>query len=163
MSFIVSFIGDKYLFLGSENNCQAILITTEYRHKNDILVHLNQEKTSNINLNNLLSYQFKKDIAISKEHFFLKKSYSENKLKKITRNTFEEKISRFNTQNTVTEQEILIEYAYENKVGQHEKIQITVCLSGEIMTAAIDFKDAGQYDNFISPSWLKESKNGDIK
>ncbi len=131
------------------------LTTTEYICGNDVLVHLQMGKNLGIRLNNLMQYKFKGGMpALANEQFMAKKTYGKGKPKPITRSTFEEKRKRFDMSQTAVEQEILEEYAYTNRIGHPDAIQIVITVKGGTMTAVIDFKGAEQYQNFVSPVWL---------
>ena len=92
--------------------------------------------------------------ALANEQFMAKKTYGKGKPKPITRSTFEEKRKRFDMSQTAVEQEILEEYAYVDKAGHPSTVQIVITATGGTMTAAIDFKDSEQYQNFVLPAWL---------
>ena len=65
-----------------------------------------------------------------------------------------EREKRFDADKTVTVQEILEDYAYTNKTGGSDKVQIAVTVKADSVTATIDFRDAAQYENFVCPVWL---------
>jgi len=152
MNIIVTYHVDKDLYDGSEH--RASLVTTEYICRSNILVHLQIGKNLGIRLNNLLSYDFKKDIAVQNEQFLAGKSYNQSKPKPITRSTFEDKMKRFDMSQTVIEREILEEYSYTDRNGHSDEVQIVITAKDDTMTAVIDFKDTEQHSNFICPAWL---------
>jgi len=152
MNIVVTYHVDKDLYDSSEH--RASLITTEYLHRSDMLVHLQLGKNLGIRLSNLLSYDFKKDIAVQNEQFLAGKSYNKSKPKPITRSTFEDKLSRFDMSQTVTEREILEEYSYTDRNGHSDEVQIVITAKDDTMTAIIDFKDTEQHSIFICPAWL---------
>jgi len=154
MIILISYRVDKDLYHAPETKHDISLRTTEYKFKSDMLVHLEVGKNLGIRLNNRLRYEFKKDEALQKEQFFYKKAYNSGKAKPTTRSTFEDKLKRFDMSNTAVEQETVEEYAYTDKSGRSDSAQIVIKeLDGE-MTAAIDFKDMAQYENFTCPAWL---------
>lgn len=156
MTVIVSYQVDKDLYYASDVPHQTALVTTEYRYGNEILVRLQIDRNHGIRLNNLVRYGLNKDIILENEQYLFKKSYSKGKPKPITRSTFEDKIKRFDMTQTVTEQEILEVYAYENKTSRRDEINIVTTTKSGAMTAAIEFINAKQYKNFVCPAWLTE-------
>ena len=153
---IISYTVDKDLYYSPGTSHNIVTVTTEYVYKNEMLVRLEINKNLGIRLNNLIQYQFKKDDTLEKEHFFYKKTYHDGKAKKTTRSTFEDKMKRFDMAKTIKEQELLEEYAYTDKNGRRDEVQIVIMVKGDTMTAVIDFKDAEQNINFIPPPWLTE-------
>lgn len=154
MTIIATYYIDKDLYYAPDTKHDVSLSTTEYIYKSDTLVHLLIGRNLGIRLNNSLRYEFKKEAALQNEQFMSKKSYSHGKVKSITRSTFEEKLKRFDMSQTVVEQEIVEEYTYADKSGCSDEVQIVITVKEGKMTAAIDFKDAGQYENVICPAWL---------
>lgn len=154
MVVAVTYRVDAGLYHSPDIRHEAALVTTEYICGNELLVHLQIGKNLGIRLNNLMRYEFNGDKTLSDEQFMFKKTYRNGKPKPITRSTFEEKQRRFDMNRTTFEQEILEEYAYTDKTGCTSQVQIVVTVKKGTMTAAIDFKDAEQYQNFVSPAWL---------
>ena len=152
MNIVVTYHVDKDLYDSSEH--RASLITTEYLHRSDILVHLQLGRNLGIRLSNLLRYNFKKDIAAQNEQFLAGKFYTQSKPKPITRSTFEDKMKRFDMSQTVIEREFLEEYSYTDRNGHSDEVQIVITAKDDTMTAVIDFKDTEQHCNFICPAWL---------
>lgn len=154
MTIIVTYLVDKELYYDPDTKHQPLLITTEYKHRNDVLVHLQLGRNLGVRLNNLLSYGFKEDTSFQNNQYLFRKSYSKGKAKPITRSTFEDKMKRFDMAQTVIEREILEDYAYINKSNHSDEVQIVITVKSDTMTAVINFKDGEQYENFISPEWL---------
>lgn len=152
MNIVVTYGIDKDLYDNSEH--RVSLVTTEYSHINDTLVRLQIGKNLGIRLNNLLSHDFKTNTVFQNEQFLFKKAYKQGKAKPITRSTFEDKMKRFDMSHTVTEREILEEYAYKGKDGRFGEAQIVIRVKDDEMIAVIDFKDVEQYNNFVPPAWL---------
>ena len=154
MIIVASYCVDKEIY---ENSCtphNATMVTTEYTHRNDVLVHLLIGKNLGIRLNNLLQCESRKGKDIQNEHFLIKKSYGTGKPKPTTRSTFEDKLKRFDMDKTVKMREILEEYGYTGKNGKSDTAQIVVIIKDETMIATIDFNDPDHYENFIEPTWL---------
>lgn len=154
MYIIVTYLVDKELYYDPATKHQSLLITTEYKHRNDVLVHLQLGRNLGVRLNNLLSYDFKKDTSFSNDQFLYRKFYSKNKAKPITCGTFEDKLKRLDVDQTVVEREILEEYSYTDKSNRSDEVQIVITVKSDIMTAVIEFKDGEQHENFICPAWL---------
>lgn len=159
MAIVVTYNVNKDLYYFPDTKHNISLITTEYAYKTDVLINLQIGKNLGIRLNNILSYDFKKDAPLQNEQLMFRKSYqSKDKTKPITRSTYEEKIKRFDMSKTATEQEIVDEYAYVNKCNHSDEVQIVITSRDGIMTAVIEFKDIEQYENFICPEWLEKLK-----
>lgn len=123
-------------------------------------MHLQVGKNLGIRFNNLLRYDFKKDVSLQNEQFMYRKSYqNKDKTKILTHSTFEEKMKRFDMNKTIKEQEIIEDYAYINKNSRSDTIQIAVTIKDDTMTAVISFKDIEQYENFICPTWVSDEGN----
>lgn len=151
--FIVSYSVNKDLYNATEH--QITMTTTEYTYKNNVIVHLHIGKTLGIRLNNILNYEL--NTNLNNNQYFMKKAYNKGKAKPTTRGTFEEKLKRFDMNKTTTEKEIVEEYGYVGKDGNHASVQIVVIIKNDTdMTATIDFKTTEQYENFIYPDWLTE-------
>ena len=123
-------------------------------YKHNILVHLQIGKNTGIHLNNLLKYEFQLSNDLQDEQFLSKKTYGGGSEKLTTRSTFDEKLRRFNMAQTVIKHEILEEYAYTDKNGNSDSVQIVVRENALKMSASIDFRDADHYKNFICPAWI---------
>lgn len=155
MPVVVTYRVDINMYRDPNTKHDISLTTTEYICGNDVLVHLQIVKNISIRFNNLMQYQFKGGMAaLPNEQFMSRKAYGKGKPKPITRSTFEEKRKRFDMSQTAVEQEILEEYAYVDKAGHPSTVQIVITATGGTMTAAIDFKDSEQYQNFVLLAWL---------
>lgn len=154
MSIIASYNVDRELYQNPGTTHSITLVTTEYTHRNDVLVHLQIGKNLGIRLNNLLRHEFRKGDQFQNEQFLFKKSYGAGKPKLMTQNTFEDKLKRFDVSKTMKAQEILEEYNYTGRNGKPDMVQIAVTIKNEAVTAIIEFKDAEQHENFIEPAWL---------
>ena len=157
MTVIITYRVDKDSFYAPETKHNISLTTTEYTYRNDTLVHLQVGRNLGIRLNNMMRYEFKKELDFQNDQFLFKKSYSQSKAKTTTRGTFEEKLKRFDMSQTVVEQEIVVEYAYIDESDRPDEVQIVISIKSDTMIAAIDFKDVEQYQRFICPAWLLES------
>jgi hypothetical protein len=156
MAIIIHYFIDKNIYFDAQTEHNISLVTTEYICGSNILVHSEQGGNLNVRLKNLLDYTLNKDSAINKDNFFIKKTYSKEKARPITQSTFEDRLKRFNADKTVIEQEILDEYGYTDKTGKLDKVQITVLIKSGRTLGVIDFKDAGQLENFVYPAWLDD-------
>lgn len=154
MAIVVTYSVNNELYYNPDVKHQTSLITTEYKYKSDILIRLQIYKNLGIRLNNVLSYDFKRDLSIPNEQYLFKKAYSKNEAKPITRSTFEDKFKRLDMAQTTTEHEILEEYPYMDIHSRSDEVQIVITKINDVMTAVIDFKDAEQYENFTCPAWL---------
>jgi len=157
MAILIDYRVDRELYGSPEKPHHISLITTEYTHRNDVLIHLQIGKNIGIRLNNLIRYEFRKDDEFQNEQFLYKKSYGERKPKPTTRSTFEDKLKRFDMSRTTITREILIEYSYTGKNGKPDSAQIVVNEKDGSMIATIDFKDAEHLENFIEPIWFIKS------
>lgn len=128
------------------------LTTTEYTYRNNKLVHLCIGKNLGIRLNNILQYEIGK--SLTNEQFFYGKTYSHAKPKPTTRSTYEQKLMQFDMKQTVVEREIVEEYAYTDKTGRRDTVQIAVTIKTDGITATIDFRDTEQYEKFTCPEWI---------
>lgn len=156
MAILTDYRVDRELYRSPGKPHHISLITTEYTHKNDVLIHLQIGKNLGVRLNNLIRYEFKKDDEFQNEQFMQKKTYGSGKPKATTRSTFEEKLKRFDVNKTATIRETLIEYSYTGKNGKPDALQIVVIEKDGSIHASIEFKDTEQYENFIKPAWITE-------
>jgi hypothetical protein len=156
MAFIVSYSCEKYICSPDESKFKAVLMTTEYTHENDVLIHQHLGDNQVVRLNNLLNYSFKGNINYEKEQFFAKKTYKQDKQRKITKSSFEAKLEQFSISKTFVTQEIVIDYPYTGKSGKFSEVQIVINIRGEETTSYIDFIDPAQYVDFVCPDWLVE-------
>jgi len=154
---IVNFRIAKELYYNSDMPHNIELITTEYSHRNDILAYIQTGKNLIAEINNIIQYQSKQPSDLQNEQYFIKKSYHKNKIKQITRGTFEKKLKNFDMSHTFIEQEFVEEYAYNDKNGKTDSVKIIITANNSEMKAVIDFKDAEQNINFVCPEWLIES------
>jgi hypothetical protein len=155
MGIIVSYRVDTTLYFSPDTAHTLTLSTTEYTYKNDVLVHFQFGNNLNIRLNNLLRYEFKKSKEVHNEQFLYKKTYAGGNAKPTSQSTFDDKLSRFDLAQTAIEQEMVEEYAYTDKNGNSDSVQIAVRIkNGTDMTAAIEFNDMTQYECFAGPKWL---------
>lgn len=154
MNIVVTYTVDKALYHATETKHDISLVTTEYKHRNELLVHLQIGKNLGIRLNKRLGDLLPKGAGIQNEQFLFKKTYNQGNSKPITRSTFDEKLSRFDMSQTVIECEILEGYAYTDKNALPDHVQIVITEKAETMLATIDFKDTEQYANFSCPAWL---------
>lgn len=106
MTITVSYRVDQDLYHAADIKHDISLITTEYKHGNELLVHLRIGKNLGIRLNNRLSDLLPKgSTGIRNEQLLFKKTYSQWESKLITRSTFDIKLSRFDKSQTVTNYE----------------------------------------------------------
>ena len=154
MAILIDYLVDEKVYYNPATKHRALLITSEYKYKNDVLVHLQFNSDLNTRLNNILEFESKKETVLSGDQFFSKKTYNQGKTKQITRESFGEKIKRFDVNQTVLEQEILEEYSYTDKNNRLDTVQIAVTEKDNKITAVIDFKDIEQYEYFVCPEWL---------
>ena len=154
MAVLITYQVDKELYYKPDTPHSITLITTEYSYKNEILVHLWIGKNIGIKISNLIQEEFENIANFHSEQFFFKKSYNEGRAKPTTRSTFEDKIKRFDTNQTATLYEVLEEYRYIGKDGQPDMVQIPVTITGVSVTVVICFKDTAQHENFVKPAWL---------
>lgn len=156
MLIVASYCVDKGFYYSPDNKHYVEMTTTEYTYKKDVLAHLIIGKNLGIRLDNMLAYEFGKSGIFHNENeqFFHKKTYSHDKIKKTTRGTFEDRLKQFDMSQTVIEHEIVEEYAYIDKNGVRDSVQIVITEKADIMTASIDFKSVEQHNNFTCPVWL---------
>lgn len=155
MAIVVTYNVNKDLYYASDTNHSISLVTTEYEYKTDILVHLQIGKNLSIRLNNIISYSFNKDTPLKNEQFMFRKTYQANdKIKQITRSTFEDKLRHFSPEKTAICQEIVEDYIYTDKNNHSTEVQIAIMIKSDTTTAVIDFKDPEQFESFVRPVWL---------
>lgn len=152
MSITITYNVDKDLYHTSNAKHDISLITTEFKHGNELLVHLQIGKKLRIRVNNRFDDLLPE--GIQKEQFLFKKTYNDGYSKLITRSTFDTKISQFDISQTVIEREIIQEYAYIDKRNQLDHVQIVITDKGGTAIALIDFADVKQYENFVCPVFL---------
>ena len=142
---------DTDLYYSSEH--RQSLITTEYRYKNNTLVHLRIGKNLGIRINGRLRCAFRTNENLQDELFYCKK-IGQNRPEPMTRSTFEAKMKRFDKSQTVVEQEIVETYVYRDRDGRYDETRVIIRAKAGSMTAEIDFKDIEQFNNFVRPTWL---------
>lgn len=156
MTITITYRVDKDLYHAADIKHDISLITTEYKYGNELLVHLLIGKNLGIRLNNRFSDLLPRGGAgIQNEQYLFKKRYNQGTSKLITRSTFDAKISRFDMSQTVIERETLEEYAYTDKNGLPDHVQIVITDKADTTTGTIDFNNVCQYENFPCPVWLE--------
>lgn len=153
MSITITYSVDKDLYHTLNAKHDILLVTTEYKYANELLVHLQFGKNLHDRLNDRLG-DLLTNRGIQNEQFLFKKTYHNGDSKLITRSTFDMKISRFDMSQTAIEREILQEYAYIDKCNKPDHVQIVITEEAGTTTASIDFTDVEQYENFVCPAWL---------
>lgn len=155
MAIVTTYQVDKNLYYVPDAKHDISLITTEYTYGNEMLIHLQVGKNLGIRLNNCMHHEIADGTALPSEQFLFKKTYRSGNAKPITRITFDEKLKRFDIDKTSVEKEILQDYSYIGKNGSSDNVQIVIKEKAGTITAAIDFRDIEQYENFIYPMFLR--------